>query len=77
VTRRGWMLFTLMGVIWGTPYLLIRVADGGVSVPVLVFARTGMGALVLLPLALPPPRAWCCAAQVLARPQQPARLRQG
>jgi drug/metabolite transporter (DMT)-like permease len=52
VSRRGWVLFTLMSVIWGIPYLLIKVADGGVSVPVLVFARTGIGALVLLPLAL-------------------------
>lgn len=52
MTRRGWVLFALMGVIWGIPYLLIKVADGGVSVPVLVFGRTGMGALVLLPLAL-------------------------
>jgi drug/metabolite transporter (DMT)-like permease len=46
------VLFTLMSVIWGIPYLLIKVADGGVSVPVLVFARTGIGAFVLLPLAL-------------------------
>ncbi|MGE5287917.1 MAG: DMT family transporter [Micromonosporaceae bacterium] len=52
MTRRGWVLFTLMGVIWGIPYLLIKVADGGVSVPVLVFARTTIGALVLLPFAM-------------------------
>ena len=52
MTRRGWVLFALMSVIWGIPYLLIKVADGGVSVPVLVFGRTAIGALVLLPLAL-------------------------
>ncbi len=51
MSRRGWVLFTLVGVIWGVPYLLIKVADGGVSVPVLVFARTAIGALLLLPLA--------------------------
>src|SRR5437773_1831993 len=51
LSRRGWVLFTLVGVIWGVPYLLIKVADGGVSVPVLVFARTAIGALLLLPLA--------------------------
>jgi len=51
LSRRGWVLFTLVGVIWGIPYLLIKVADGGVSVPVLVFARTTIGALLLLPLA--------------------------
>lgn len=51
MSRRGWVLFTLMSVIWGIPYLLIKVADGGVTVPVLVFARTAIGALLLLPLA--------------------------
>jgi drug/metabolite transporter (DMT)-like permease len=52
VTRRGWTLFTVMSVIWGVPYLLIKVADGGVSVPVLVFARVGVGAALLLPIAV-------------------------
>ena len=51
MSRRGWVLFTAMSLIWGIPYLLIKVADGGVSVPVLVFARVGGGALVLLPIA--------------------------
>lgn len=41
-----------MSVIWGIPYLLIKIAVEGVSVPVLVFARTAVGAAVLLPLAL-------------------------
>jgi len=52
VSRRGWMLFAAMSVIWGIPYLLIKVADEGVSVPVLVFARTSVGAALLLPIAL-------------------------
>jgi drug/metabolite transporter (DMT)-like permease len=55
------VLFAAMSVIWGIPYLLIKVAVEGVSVPVLVFARTAIGAAVLLPLALSRP-AW---AQVL------------
>ena len=41
-----------MSVIWGIPYLLIRVAVAEVSPATLVFARTGIGALVLLPIAL-------------------------
>nr|WP_260408107.1 DMT family transporter [Planomonospora venezuelensis] len=45
-------MFVLMSVIWGIPYLMIKVAVDGVSVPVLVFARTAVGAAVLLPLAL-------------------------
>jgi drug/metabolite transporter (DMT)-like permease len=40
-----------MGVIWGTPYLLIKVAVRAVEPSVLVLARTGVGALVLVPIA--------------------------
>ena len=39
-------------MIWGIPYLLIKVADGGVSVAVLVFARVFAGTLLLLPIAI-------------------------
>ena len=46
------MLFAAMSVIWGIPYLLIKIAVDGVSAPVLVFARTAIGAAVLIPLAL-------------------------
>jgi drug/metabolite transporter (DMT)-like permease len=52
VSRRGWVLFALMSVIWGMPYLFIKVADGGVAVPVLVFTRVTVAAALLLPLAL-------------------------
>ena len=52
MSRRGWLLFAAMGVIWGIPYLLIKVADGGVSVPVLVFTRVALGSLLLLPAAV-------------------------
>ena len=52
MSRRGWVLFAIMCVVWGIPYLLIKVAVGGVSVPMVVFSRTALGALVLLPLAL-------------------------
>ena len=52
MSRRGWALFAAMSVIWGIPYLLIKVAVGGVPVPVLVLARVGIGAALLLPLAL-------------------------
>jgi drug/metabolite transporter (DMT)-like permease len=52
VSRRGALLFACMCVIWGIPYLLIKVAVEDVSPAVLVFARTGVAALVLLPFAL-------------------------
>jgi drug/metabolite transporter (DMT)-like permease len=50
--RRALVLFALMSVIWGIPYLLIRVAVAEISPATLVFARTGIGTLVLLPIAL-------------------------
>src|SRR5262249_54164970 len=50
--RGGWVVVGGMRGIWGVPYLLIKVADGGVLVPVLVFARVAVGAAVLLPIAV-------------------------
>lgn len=52
MTRRGWVLFGLMCVLWGIPYLMIKVAVEGVSAPMLVFVRTAVGAAVLAPVAL-------------------------
>jgi drug/metabolite transporter (DMT)-like permease len=52
MTRRSWALFAAMCVIWGIPYLLIRVAVRDFSPGALVFARTAIGGLVLLPFAL-------------------------
>jgi drug/metabolite transporter (DMT)-like permease len=52
MSARGWLLFAAMSILWGIPYLMIKVAVEGVSVPVLVFARTAVGAAILLPLAL-------------------------
>lgn len=52
MSKRGWVLFALMSVIWGIPYLMIKVAVESVSVPVLVFARVAVGAAILLPLVL-------------------------
>ena len=51
IGRRGWVLFAAMCVIWGIPYLLIRVAVRGVSPSSLVLFRTALAALLLLPLA--------------------------
>ena len=51
MSRRGWALFAAVGVTWGVPFLLIKVADDGVSVAFLVFVRVFTGALLLLPLA--------------------------
>jgi drug/metabolite transporter (DMT)-like permease len=52
VTRRGWVLFAALGIIWGVPYLLIKVATSGLTPASLVFLRTGIGGLLLLPVAI-------------------------
>jgi drug/metabolite transporter (DMT)-like permease len=51
MTRRGLVLFAAMCVIWGIPYLLIRVAVRDISPATLVLARTAIAALLLLPIA--------------------------
>ncbi len=52
MSRRGWVLFIAMCVIWGIPYLLIKVAVREFSPASLVLVRTALGALVLLPFAI-------------------------
>ncbi|CAL9441941.1 putative inner membrane transporter YedA [Streptomyces sp. enrichment culture] len=55
MTARGWFLFSLMGVVWGVPYLLIKVAVDELSPSAVVFARCALGAALLLPFALRQP----------------------
>jgi drug/metabolite transporter (DMT)-like permease len=52
LTRRGLVLFAAMCVIWGVPYLMIRVAVRELSPVTLVFGRTAIGALLLVPVAV-------------------------
>lgn len=52
MTRRGLLLFATMCVIWGTPYLLIRVAVGELSPAALVFFRTAVAAVILMPVVI-------------------------
>jgi drug/metabolite transporter (DMT)-like permease len=50
--RRGIVLFALMSLIWGIPYLFIRLAVAEVTPATLVFWRTAIGSALLLPVAL-------------------------
>ena len=52
MTRSTVPLFAAMCVIWGIPYLLIRVAVGEISPVMLVFVRTAVGGLILMPVVL-------------------------
>ncbi|HEY4348856.1 MAG TPA: DMT family transporter [Gaiellaceae bacterium] len=51
MSRRALLLFGAMCLIWGIPYLLIRVAVREMAPSVLVLGRTAIGAGLLLPLA--------------------------
>ncbi|HBV95289.1 MAG TPA: EamA family transporter, partial [Chloroflexi bacterium] len=52
MSRRALALFVVMCVIWGIPYLFIKVAVSGMTPASLVFLRTGIGAVVLVPMAI-------------------------
>src|SRR5262249_10989713 len=52
LSRKGVVLFASMCVIWGIPYLMIRVAVRELTPGTLVFWRTAIAALLLLPIAL-------------------------
>jgi drug/metabolite transporter (DMT)-like permease len=52
MSRRAWLAFAAMSLIWGVPYLFIKIAvDGGVTPLVLAWSRVTMAAIVLLALA--------------------------
>lgn len=51
MTRRGWLLFAVMAVVWGMPYLLIKEAVDSFAPAAVVSGRTLGGAALLLPLA--------------------------
>lgn len=51
MTRRGWLLFAAMSLIWGVPYLLIKVAVEHLEPVVIVFGRTSIAAVLVLALA--------------------------
>jgi drug/metabolite transporter (DMT)-like permease len=51
MSKRGWLLFAAMSLIWGIPYLLIKVTDEELTPATVVFLRTGIAALLLVPIA--------------------------
>jgi drug/metabolite transporter (DMT)-like permease len=52
MTRKGWVTFAAVSVVWGMPYLFIKIAvDEGVSPAFLSFFRVALAAVLLLPFA--------------------------
>ncbi|MEY3347718.1 MAG: hypothetical protein RL159_404, partial [Actinomycetota bacterium] len=52
MSRKGWLLFSLVGLLWGIPYLFMKVAVEELSTPMIVFSRLLIGAALLIPLAM-------------------------
>ena len=52
VNRRDWVQLGVLAAMWGASYLFIKVALEDVSPAMVVFARTALAALVLVPFAL-------------------------
>ena len=53
MTPRGWILFAAISVVWGVPYLFIKLAvDDGLSPGFVAWSRVALAALILLPIAL-------------------------
>jgi drug/metabolite transporter (DMT)-like permease len=51
MSRRAWSLFVAMSLLWGLPYLLIKVAIAELDPGAIVFIRLALAVVVLLPLA--------------------------
>jgi drug/metabolite transporter (DMT)-like permease len=51
LSTRGWALFAAASVIWGIPYLFIKIAVDEISPSVVAWSRLALAAAVLLPVA--------------------------
>lgn len=52
MTPRGWFLLVSLGIIWGIPYLFIKIAVETFSPGTLVFLRVAIAGIILLPIVL-------------------------
>ena len=53
MSRRSWVMFLSLAALWGASYLFIKVGlEDDLAPPFIVFARTALAALVLLPVAV-------------------------
>ena len=52
MSRRAWTAFAVVSVLWGFPYLFIKLAiDGGAPPLIVAWGRIALAAVVLLPIA--------------------------
>ena len=52
MSARGWALFAAVSVVWGMPYLFIKIGlDDGLTPGFVAWSRVALAALLLLPVA--------------------------
>jgi drug/metabolite transporter (DMT)-like permease len=51
VSARGWILFAAVSVVWGVPYLFIKLAVEDLSPGFVAWSRVVLAAMILLPIA--------------------------
>ena len=51
MSARAWTLFAAVSVIWGMPYLFIKIAVEEISPSLVAWSRLAIAAAVLLPVA--------------------------
>lgn len=56
MSGQAWALFAAMSVIWGLPYLFIKIAVEQIPPSAVVLGRTALAALVLVPSPCTPGR---------------------
>ena len=52
MTRKGWLLFAAMSMVWGIPYFFIKIAVRELDPSTIVFARVAIAAIFLVPIAI-------------------------
>jgi len=52
MTRKSWIQFGFVGLLWGIPYLLMKVAVADIPPALIVAGRTFIGAAILIPIAI-------------------------
>lgn len=52
MSRRGVILFLSLGLIWGLPYLLIKVSVEYLSPEVIIFLRVFLAAIIMMPVVI-------------------------
>lgn len=52
MTRKSWIQFAFVGLLWGIPYLLMKVAVDDIPPPLIVAGRTFIGAMILIPISV-------------------------